>query len=199
MFTLLQYLMTFGTIFGRYRYLVMPYGSINSQDTFQAKMDQILEGVVLIADDIMVHGATEKQHDDNMRILMEWTRENGLNFNPDTHSLKGDSVMFFGCVYEKNGVWPDPAKVEVIQMMPAPTCLQEQQEFLGLVTYLSKFIQGQSDLQEPLWAFTKKDAQFEWSPSHKWCFNIIKNSISKTAMLQYVNTNTPVALQVDAS
>ena len=75
-----------GTIFGRYRYLVMPYGSIDSQDAFQAKMDQILEGlegVVSIADDIVVHGVTEEQHDNNMRKLMERACENSLTFNPD--------------------------------------------------------------------------------------------------------------------
>ena len=62
-----SYLTTFGTIFGRYRYLVLPYGSIDSQDAFQAKMDQNLEGlkgVVSIADDIVVHGVAEEQHDD---------------------------------------------------------------------------------------------------------------------------------------
>ena len=32
-----SYLTTFGTIFGRHRYLVMPYGLINSQDAFQAR------------------------------------------------------------------------------------------------------------------------------------------------------------------
>ena len=136
-------LMILGTIFGRYRYLVMPYGLINSQDAFQAKVDQILEGlkgVVLIADDIVVHGTTEEQHDDNMRILMERARENWLIFNPDKCLVKADSVMFFGCLYDKNGVQPDPATGEAIQMMPAPTCLQELQEFIGLVTYLSKFI-----------------------------------------------------------
>ena len=31
-----SYLTTFGTIFGIYRNLVIPYGSIDSQDTFQA-------------------------------------------------------------------------------------------------------------------------------------------------------------------
>ena len=48
----------------------MSYGSINNQDAFQVKIDQILEvlkGVVSIADDIVVHGATEEQHDNNMR------------------------------------------------------------------------------------------------------------------------------------
>ena len=56
----------------------MPYSSMNSQDAFQAKMNQILEGlegVVSIADDIMVHSMTEDQCDDNMRILMDSQRE----------------------------------------------------------------------------------------------------------------------------
>ena len=142
----------------------MPYGSIDSQDAFQAKMDQILEGlegVVSIANDIIVHGVTEEQHDKNMRSLMDHAHVNGLVFNPEKCSLKADSVMFFGCLYDRNGIRPDPAKVEAIQAMPAPTCLCELQEFIGMVTYLSKFIRGLSDLQEPLHALTKKDVQFE--------------------------------------
>ena len=110
------YLTTFGTIFGRYRYLVMSYGSIDSQDAFQAKMDHILglEEIVSIADDIVLHGVTEEQHDDNMRKLMDRAHENGLIFSPDKCSLKADSVMFFGCLYDKNGIRSDPAKVEAI-------------------------------------------------------------------------------------
>ena len=45
-----------------------------------AKIDKILkglEGVVSIADDIVVHSVTEEQLDNNMR------NENGLIFNPD--------------------------------------------------------------------------------------------------------------------
>ena len=68
-------------------------------------MDQILEGlegVVSIADDIVVHGVTEEQHDDNMRKYMERAYDNGLIFNPDKCSLKAESIMFFGCWYDKN-------------------------------------------------------------------------------------------------
>ena len=49
-------------------------------------MDQILEGlegVVTIADDIVVHGETGEQHDNNMRKFMEKAHENGLIFNPE--------------------------------------------------------------------------------------------------------------------
>ena len=63
----------------------MPYGSIDSQDAFHTKMDMILEGLeglVSIGDDIVVHGVTEEQHDDNMRKLMDRGHENVLVFNP---------------------------------------------------------------------------------------------------------------------
>ena len=75
-----------------------------------------------------------------MRKLMERADENGLIFNPDKCSPKADSAMFFGCLYDKNGIRPYPAKVDAIQAMPAPTCLHELQEFIVKVTYLSKFI-----------------------------------------------------------
>ena len=48
----------------------MACGSIDSQDAFQVKMDQILEGhkgVVSIADDIVVHGVTEEPQNNNTR------------------------------------------------------------------------------------------------------------------------------------
>ena len=73
----------------------------------------------------IVHGVTEEQHNKNMRSLIGHARENGLVFNPKKCPLKADSVMFFECLYDRNGIRPDPAKVEAIQAMPAPTCLHE--------------------------------------------------------------------------
>ena len=87
---------------------------------------------------------------------MKRAHENGLVFNPDKCSLKAESIIFFGCLYDKNSIRPDPAKVETTQAMPAPTCLHELYKFIGMVTYLKKFIQGLSDLQEPLRALTRR-------------------------------------------
>ena len=51
---------------GRYRFIRLPFGLACSQDIFQRMMDQILErceGVIGIADDIVVHGKDDKEHD----------------------------------------------------------------------------------------------------------------------------------------
>ena len=116
---------------------------------------------------------------------MQTAHENGLVFNLDKCSLKAESVMFFGCLYDKNGIKPDPTKMEAICAMPAPSCWHELQELIGMVTYLISFIWGLFDLQESLRALTKKDVWLNWTPSHEKQLNIMKQTISATATLMY--------------
>ena len=62
-------LTTFNSPFGRYRVLQMPFGLKMSQDIFQAKNDQTLEGcsgTVGIADVIVIYGKSEEEHDKHM-------------------------------------------------------------------------------------------------------------------------------------
>ena len=59
-------LTTFNTPWGRYRFIRLPFGLACSQDIFQRMMDQILErceGVIGIADDVVVHGKDDEEHD----------------------------------------------------------------------------------------------------------------------------------------
>ena len=66
-------LTTFNILFERYCFLRMPFRLVMSQDVFQQKMDQFLERcpcTVGIADNIVVFGRTEKEHNDNLHNLM---------------------------------------------------------------------------------------------------------------------------------
>lgn len=54
-------LTTFNTIFGRYRFLRLPFGIVSAQDKFQRRVDETYEGlrgVAGIVDDIVVFGKT---------------------------------------------------------------------------------------------------------------------------------------------
>ena len=116
-------------------------------------MDQILkecQGCIRIADDITVHNCTEAEHDAHLQDLMYIARKYDLVFNPQKTHVKAQAINFFGCLYDANGVHPDPGKVNTVHTLPAPTNITELQEFLGLVTYLSPFIPGLSTLTAPL-------------------------------------------------
>ena len=90
---------------------------------FQQKMDQFLErcpGTVGIADDIVVFGRTEKEHEDNLHNLMTKAQDYGLVLNSEKCGIKTPSIEFFSMVYTKNGVNPDPTNVEDIKGLDPP-------------------------------------------------------------------------------
>ena len=166
-------LTTFNSPFGRYCFLHVPFSQVCSQDIFKKKMDQFLDecpGCIGIADDITVFGRTEVEHDAHLCNLMQVACMYGVVFNPQKMHVKAPAINFFGCLYDANGVHPDPEKVDAVHALPAPTNVTKLQEFLGMVTYLSPFICGLSTLTAPLQELLKKDAYFSWNASYEVTF-----------------------------
>ena len=195
-------LTTFNSPFGRYCYLRLPFGLVMSQDVFQLRMDQFLEscpGAIGIADDIVVFGATEAEHDKNLHHLMKAANQYGLMFNSSKCAIKTPQIKFFGMIYDKHGVHPDPAKVTAIKQINPPQDKTGLQEFLGMVTYLSPFIPNLSDHTSDLRALLKKDIDFIWSPSHQRAFEKVKDLICAETILTYFDPSKKTTIQVDAS
>ena len=81
-----SYLTTFNSPFGRFKFQVLPFGLLCSQDLFQQKMDECLEGlqgVRTICDDIVVFGKDRDSHQQNLDNLMTRCYEKGIRLNPD--------------------------------------------------------------------------------------------------------------------
>ena len=89
-----------------------------SQDIFQAKIDQTLEdceGVVGIADDIVISRKTEEEHDRNLHRMIGRCRSTGLKLNPDKCFIKQKKIKFYGLICGPDGIQPDPDKVSVLK------------------------------------------------------------------------------------
>ena len=195
-------LTTFNSPFGRYCFLRMPFGLVMSQDVFHHKMDQILEkcpGTISIADDIAVCGETEAEHDQNLHNVMEIARQHGLVFNSDKCEIKVPQIKFFGMIYHKDGVHPDPEKVKVIKEKQSPGNKNELQEFLGIITYMSPFIPRLSEQTANLRNLLKKDTEFVWTEAHQRDFEKIKDDICRETTLTYFDSEKETVIQVDAS
>ena len=149
----LSYLTTFNSPFGRYRFNRMPSGLKMSQDIFHTKIDQAFEGcegVVGIADDIVVLGKTSEEHDRNMQGMLRRCQVTGLKLNPDKYFVKQEKIKLYGVVCSQGGIQPDPNKISALKQMSAPTSRQELQTFLGLANYMGPFIPNLSTLTAPL-------------------------------------------------
>ena len=67
-------LTTFNTHRGRFCFVHLPFGLACAQDIFQRMMDQILdccEGVIGIADDIIIHGKDDAEHNNNNNLFAQ--------------------------------------------------------------------------------------------------------------------------------
>ena len=120
-------------------------------------------------------------------------------FNPQKIHVKAPAINFFGCLYDANGVHPDPEKGDAVHALPEPMNVTELQEFLGMVTYLRPFIHGLSTLTAPLSELLKKDANFTWNASYEANFQQVKEAVVSDTTLRYFDPSLPVTIQVHAS
>ena len=133
-------LTVFGTnTHGRLCYKRMPFGMKISQDMFQIQMDHILEqcpGVIGIHDDVIIYRYTREDHDTNLINFLNVCQMEGLCRSSKKLELGCARVLFLGAVYSREGVEPDPRKIQGIEEMIAPETKQQLQSFLSMVTYM---------------------------------------------------------------
>ncbi len=194
-------LTTFNTPYGRYRYLRMPFGISSASEVFQKHMDSLFSGQPYegVMDDLLVWGETEEQHDKNVIKVLDRAVEIGLKLNPEKFEFKVQQVSYVGHLLTSEGIKPDPEKVRAIEGMPTPDGLPALRRFLGMVTYLSKFIPHLSSLAAPLRELLHKETAWEWTPSCQAATEAVKREISKSTTLKFYNADKPVTLTCDAS
>ena len=77
--------------FGRFQWTRLPMGTVVAQDIFQSKLDAIfigMEGVTGIADDMIIAGKDEMEHDRNFLAFMEKCMENNPTLNSEKIQFK---------------------------------------------------------------------------------------------------------------
>lgn len=201
-------LTSFWTPFGKYRWLRLPFGLKPSMEIFEMKLHGViqgLEGVICIADDLLVYGCgnTEKEaiadHNTKLENLLERLREENVKLNKDKMKLCQKSVKFFGHLLTSEGVKADEAKINAIKNLTAPKTKMEVMKFLGMVNYLGKYIPQLAKISEPLRNLTHLKINFVWLDKHEEAFKRIKELISKETILKYFDPTKSVTIQTDSS
>ena len=158
-----------------------------------------IEGVEVVVDDILIWAENDEQHDKILKSVLERARQRNLRLNKKKSQIKCDSINYIGHILTKEGVKPDPKKVKAIQCMEAPKNKEDLRRFLGMLTYLSKFVPNLSQSSDPLRILLEKDAEWRWESEHAECYNRLKNQVTEAPVLQYFNTTEPLTISVDAS
>lgn len=195
-------LCTFNTPFGRYRFLRLPYGLCCASEIFQQKMMQIfddMDGVEVYVDDIIIWGATKKQHDERLKLVLDKLRSENIKLNYGKCKIAITELNYLGHRINSEGIHMDESKIEAITNMAEPKDKKSLQQFLGLITYVSKFIPKLSEHTAPLRALLKKNVAFVWSNEQQVKFDLLKKLLVSKPVLQFFDMKKPVTITVDSS
>lgn len=197
-------LCTFNTPFGRYRFKRLPFGVVLSQDIFQRKLDDVyknIPNVTGIADDIVICGSTEQEHDQAFVKMLHATRQHNVSLNSEKLQFKKPQVDFFGHTLTEKGIQPAANKLEAMRNIKTPSDVKELQTILGMVTYLNRYSVKLAEMTSPLRELTKKHSHFTWESHHQEALDKIKEELCSVKIISYYDPDptTPTILQCDAS
>ena len=123
----------------------------------------------------------------------------GITFNLEKCQFGVNAIDFYGHRFTKEGRKPSPAKIRAVQDRKAKESKDAVRSFLGMTSYLSKFILRYSSLRAPLRALTHKDAKFQWEPKEKEAFLKVRKSITIESTMVYLNPTRLIIVRVEAS
>ena len=193
---------TFVTPFGKYKFLLVPFGLAQAPAYFQLLMNKVLNGLkfaMMYLDDIIIFSKNESQHLEHLETVFSHLREAGLKMKRSKCDFFKSEIHYLGHLISPEGISPLPNKLDCIQHMPMPKNAKEIKQFLGLIGYYRKFVPRFADISRPLTTLTKKDKKFEWTPTCQKSFDLLKEALCGEPVLKYADTSKSYTLYTDAS
>ncbi|GJV42209.1 putative reverse transcriptase domain-containing protein [Tanacetum coccineum] len=141
----------FRTRYGHYEFQVIPFGLTNTTAVFMDIMNRVCKPyldkfVIMFNDDILIYSHNKEEHANHLRIILELLKKEKLYAKFSKCDFWIHIVQFLGHLIDSQGLYVDPAKIEAVKNWASPTTPTEICQFLGLVGYYRRFIEGFSKI-----------------------------------------------------
>nr|GEY04045.1 DNA/RNA polymerases superfamily protein [Tanacetum cinerariifolium] len=107
--------------------------------------------------------------------------------------------FFLGHMIDSQGIHVDPAKIESMKGWASPNTATEIHQFLGLVGYYQRFIEGFSKIAKSMTKLTQKKVKFDWGDKEEEAFQLIKHKLCSAPILSLPEGSEDFIVYSDAS
>ena len=205
---------------GLYEFTCMPFGLSNVGASFCRLMEMCLGDqqyltLLVYLYDICVFSSSIGEMLDRIELVLKCLQDFNLKIKPKKTFLQSQ-VLFLGHTLSKDGISPNPEKVQKVKDWPVPSNAKEVHSFLGLSSYYHPFIPQFTKWASPLHELicpivTKKTRAriklppfqqnlppFQWTTDQQESFNKLRLALTSAPVLAYPNYEKPF-LQMDTS
>ena len=140
-------LFTFRTLRGLMRFKRLVMGNNPASSEAQRRVKEVVEGlqgVLQIKDDVLVHGKG-KDHDENLRKVLQRFREAGLTLRAEKCKMGRREARWFGMIFSEEGMSADPDKVKLVKDWPAPKTVKDVKSFLQTIQFNAAYMGAEED------------------------------------------------------
>lgn len=189
---------------GHYEYNRMAFGLKGAPACFTRLMNEVLRGLIgtscyVYMDDIICYGRDLSHQIENLRLVFQRLREHTLLLQPEKCSFLKSSTTYLGHIISREGVTPDPSKIEAVENFPTPKTTKDLKSFLGLSGYYRRFIKDFAKIAKPLNSLLKEGTEYIWTEEQEEAFKHIKQILVSEPVLQYPDFTKEFLLITDAS
>jgi hypothetical protein len=155
--------------------------------------------VQVFLDDILIYSKNEREHEEHLRTVLSYPRENNLYGKLLKCSFFQKEIHYLGHIISGEGISVDPEKVKAIMEWPVPKNAHEVRSFMGLAGYYRRFVEGFSKIEKPITTLQRKGDRYEWIEECDSAFIEIKRLLTSVPILRVSDMEKDFTVCTDAS
>ena len=183
---------------------VMPFGLTNAPAVFQRLMQQVLQGlnptegpsfVSVYIDDVLIFSRSLEEHLRHIGQVLDRLQAAGLKLKPGKCHFVCQQVEYLGHLITPKGLLPNPKEVSAVTDFPTHTSVTQVRQFIGLVSYYRRFIEGFAEIVRHLHQLMKQNAEFKWTGECQEALDTLKKKLVEAPVLVYPTLTLDLSLR----
>ncbi|GBG87538.1 hypothetical protein CBR_g45596 [Chara braunii] len=199
-----QYKTAFQTMYGLYKFVVMPFGLCDAPGTFQHAMNRIFHDyldtfAIVYLDDILIFSKTVEEHVAHLDKVLSLMRQHKFKIKGEKCEFGRTRVLYLGHEISTKGLKPDDAKVASIRDILRPQSVTEMRSFLGMIGDYRNFVENYSIVVALLTDLTRLDTAWEWTERCEAAFRHLKHALTHYEVVKLPDPDKSFIVITDAS
>ena len=186
----------------------MCFGLLNAGYWSQRQLQEALEkfegctGIYPFVDDVVIASDTLEEHLEKLDAFMRFCKHHNIRIKREKVELVVGAVKHLGFILSEEGQALDPARVDSLMAIGAPSNLKGLKSLLGSFGFIRGWIAGMADTCAPLtdlMGATAKRMGFRWGPEQERALAALKEACQIAPALGAPDYTKQFQVSMDAS